>query len=214
MRTGGQRAKQLRIEAFVEAYIGPAGFHLAAAAQAAGYSGSDKQLTTRGSELLKDPLVTALIRRRIREKSGVTINEVLTLMAQHLRGDMTNLLTTEGEVTLDLEAARAGQHLGLIRRFWQRTRTYLEGRGTDARAVTETAFSIELHDRQEAAEFFARHLGMFRAERKSGRVGSSPMSIDQVIDRLIDLGVSTSKWEPELVRHYEARQAEAGEGQH
>jgi len=64
----GTASRALKVRAFVEAYVGPAGFVARDAARMAGYTGSDSQLRVRGSEFLADPAVGALIKERITAK--------------------------------------------------------------------------------------------------------------------------------------------------
>src|SRR4051812_37546931 len=148
----GRESRGFKVRAFVEAYVGPAGFVARDAARMAGYTGSDRQLCVRGSELLADPAVGALIKERITAKTGVNEDEVVQVMAGHLRADMADFLTESGPVQLDLEWARAAGKMKLVKKFTQ--------------SPTEHGpkLSIELHDAAKAAEQLGRHLGMFKVD--------------------------------------------------
>lgn len=188
----GRNSRALKIHAFVEAYVGPASFVAREAARMAGYTGSDRQLCVRGSELLADPAVGALIKERITAKTGVDEQEVVQLLASHLRVDMGDFVTATGPVQLDLERARAAGNMKLVKKFTQ--------------TPTEHGpkLSIELHDAAKAAEQLGRHFGIFKDDEVSANAFIPTM--DEMIDGLLALGIGFDRWEPGELRHYQARQ--------
>lgn len=195
-------ALEAKKQAFADAFLGAARFSVSEAARMAGYKGTPAVLSAAGSRLLRDPKVGQMIKARA-EDAGVYPVEVLALLARHMRGDMTQFVTESGEVELDLQRARNGRRLGLLRKFKQKKRQYTEGTGKAARDVTELQVEVELYDAQAAADKLCKVMGLYGKD--DGTAEDNPDDLQALIDELLRQGVRKEKWDPGLVRLYESR---------
>jgi hypothetical protein len=192
-----------RQQRFADAYLGPARFNATEAARIAGFKGKRHVLAVRGAELLRNPHVQAHL-KICADGAGAERDEVLALLARQMRGSMADFLTTEGPVRLDLERARAGQHLGLVKTLHQKRRRRICGSAANPTVIEETTIEIELYSAQEAAGLLAKALGLGRPEERTQT--TIHVSEDRIIERLLQLGIPTEKWLPGLVRRHEANQ--------
>lgn len=130
----GRRLTGLQ-RAFVAAYLGPARFNAAEAARQAGYS--EKNARYQGYENLTKPHIKAEIDRYF-EAHGVTAHEVMSTLADHMRGTVADFMEIPegGRVAiLDLDKAEQAGKLHLIKKlYW-----------------TQHGPRLELHDAQQAA---------------------------------------------------------------
>jgi phage terminase small subunit len=188
---------------FADAYLGAARFNATEAARIAGFKGKRHVLAVRGAELLRNPYVRAHL-KSCADRAGAGRDEVLALLGRQMRGSMADFLTTEGPVRVDLEAARAGQHLGLVKKLHQKRRKRIRGTGANQTGIEETTIEIELYSAQEAAGLLAKALGLGRPEEQAQK--NMYVSQDRIIERLLHWGIPTEKWLPGLVRRHVANQ--------
>lgn len=200
-RNPQERAAEQRRRAFVDALIGPAKFNLTEAARLAGYRGKQASLEQSGKRLLRHPGVLEMIHQRA-QAAGVESEKVLAVLWGHATGSMADFLTLSGDVLLDLERARDSGKLGLINKFKQTRRSYLEGQGDNAKLITEHTVTIQLYSAQQAADKLCKVLGLYGTEKDGGTL---LVDEDKLIDEHLRLGIPRDKWMPGLQRRYAAR---------
>jgi len=133
--TGKQRA-------FIDEWFAN-GFNGRRAAQAAGYAGDDRTLRNAASRLLTNANVRAEIERRWRLRNGVTPEEVESVLAAQMRGNIADLLRDD-VLMLDPDAVREHGHL------------------VESIRWTKTGVHVKLYSAQKAAELIGKTMGMFR----------------------------------------------------
>jgi hypothetical protein len=142
-------------ERFVDEYVRNGG-NGKAAAEVAGYSpASAKQI---GSQLVNNPEVRRRIDARI-ASANVQGDEVIGLLAEHMRGDITDTLPEDNEFRVRLKAAGVSH---LVRKLKYTKRT-VPRRG--AESEIEETYEVELYDAQAAGKTLANILGL---EKKPG----------------------------------------------
>lgn len=145
-------APAIRRQLFVDAYLSC--FNATEAAKKAGYS--ERSAHSAGWNLLRHPEVEAMLEQRL-QQSAMLADEVLMRLAEQARGSLDYFLSKDME--LDLDAAREGKKLHLIKKVRQKHRAQQLKSG-DVVETTET--EIELHDVQKALELLGRHHGLFQ----------------------------------------------------
>lgn len=118
------------------------------AAIAAGYS--ETTARAQGSRLLTNADIAAYIRERL-DQHAMSANEVLYHLAQIARGDMSDLIDRHGNI--DVDAARAAEKTGLIRRVKVMSIT---GEENDT-----FSSEIESYDRLKALELIGKYHAMW-----------------------------------------------------
>ena len=136
----------LKQEMFVEAYLQT--FNATKAALAAGYSSNSAR--QQGSRLLSYAHITSRIRERM-EQESMRSAEVLYHLTQIARGDMDDLLDSNGN--LDLDKARELGKTNLIRRVKNRAIS------TEQSDISET--ETEGYDRVRALELLGKAYRLF-----------------------------------------------------
>ena len=143
---------------FVDAYLQT--WNATESARRAGYGGNDTTLGAIGSENLRKPLISALVKARLAEKA-MAADEVLARLGDQARGTMEEFLHIgpNGKVKIDLaKAARAGK-LHLLHR-------YSKGKGG--------IVSFELYDAQAALVQIGKGLGVFVEKVEHSGPGGGP----------------------------------------
>lgn len=133
-------------ELFINEYLKC--FNATRAAIAAGY----KETSARdaGSRLLTNTDIHARVQERLAE-AAMTANEVLFHLTEIARGDMDNLVDTNGNP--DIVSARANNKTRLIKKIRSRSIT------TEESDINET--EIETHDRIKALELLGKAHRLF-----------------------------------------------------
>lgn len=155
-------------------------FNATQAAIRAGYSA--RTAFSIGPENLKKPLVAQAIQKEISERA-MKADEVLLRLAQHARGDLADFVDiTSVSFALDLQGAKDKGITHLIKKFRQRTTTYLsKSDSTEDREITET--EIELHDPQAALIHLGRHLKLFSDKLDVDVKGSINHTFEEMLRR-------------------------------
>lgn len=108
-----------------------------------------------GYRLLRNAEIQARIQRAI-ERAGVTPEIVSGVLAQHLLGDLADVLDDKGR--FDYEIAKERGTTGQIRKLKIKERQLFDD---DAEAFgVETTYELELYSAQDAAKIFVGVLGM------------------------------------------------------
>lgn len=94
---------------FIDARV--SGKNQTQAAREAGYSGNDDVLARRGHELARNSKIQERIARRVISAASLTADEVIGTLAEHMRGDVDDLLNEPGYVSLDAARERGVTHL-------------------------------------------------------------------------------------------------------
>lgn len=138
-------ALSYRQRIFVEKYIGEAGFNAAEAVRLAGYKCKDP--AARGSKLLSNPEVKALVDARVAEMA-MSANEILVRLTEHARGSMEDFLAIrdDGTAAIDFVKAQRAGKLHLLKKYTDSDRYGVE---------------IQLHDAQSALQLLGRAHGIF-----------------------------------------------------
>lgn len=173
-----------RHQAFAEAIVANGG-NATDAARKAGVKGTDGAVRVTASRMLTNANIQQHIQQRTREKlKGIKADadEVLFLLADHLRADMADLnecIDQDGR--LDLKKAKQMGVSNLIKKL--KTRTTATGE-----VITE----IEIHDSQAAAKGLADMMGL----KQQPRVNEEDVKrVNAELTRLVSEG-----WEPEDAR--------------
>lgn len=197
-----QISRSERIRRFAAAYLRRP--HAIEAAKEAGYTGSRGVLAVRGSELLRDPEVRAIMDAAHAEQHA-TAAEVLATMAGIMRSTPEDWLEIDenGEPRIDLGKAKRLEALGAIKKVKITKREmYAEGETVGE----ETKIEVEGYDRLAAAHHLAKTMGLFIDRREVKHQVETQADPDQIIAKLLDAGVPIECWDrlaPGLRRHYE-----------
>jgi phage terminase small subunit len=113
-------------------------------ARHAGYQGNDHTLEQVGHENLRKPEVQERIRQRLASAASLTKDEVLGTLADHMRGDLSDLFDGNGKFSLALAKANRVTHL--IKRI----------KFDDLGKVRD----IELHNQQAASKQLSKIFGL------------------------------------------------------
>lgn len=143
----------LKQSLFVSSYIASGG-NAAAAARFAGYRGSPHTLEVVGAENLRKPEIADEIRRRT-EHAAASADEVLSILTDHARGDISDVLDGNGVPSIGV--ARKRRVTRSIRKYKSITTSRRIGTETE----TETKVEVELYDAQAAAVQLGRYHGLF-----------------------------------------------------
>jgi phage terminase small subunit len=81
------------------------------AAQKAGYAGDDNVLAVTGHENLRNPKIQDRIRYRLASAASLTKDEILGTIADHMRGDLTDLFDANGKFSLFVAKENRVTHL-------------------------------------------------------------------------------------------------------
>jgi hypothetical protein len=156
------------------------GGNAAKAAIGAGYS--EKGARQAGHHLLTNIDIQARI-QRARERAGITPEIVTGVLAQHLLGDMADVLDDRGRFNYELAKERG--ETSQIRKLKIKERNLF---GAEGEAFgLETTYELELYSAQEAAKILAGTLGM----NKQAAVNPEDAArVKAEIDRLIVEGWS------------------------
>jgi len=173
-----------RHQAFAEAIVANGG-NATDAARKAGVKGTDGAIQVTAHRMLRNAKVQEHIQQRTREKlKGIKADadEVLFLLADHLRGDIADLSDCiDQDGRLDLKKAKQMGVSNLIKKA--ETRTTPTG---------EIISKIEIHDSQAAAGRLADIMGL----KQQPRVNEDDVKrVNAELARLISEG-----WEPEDAR--------------
>jgi hypothetical protein len=140
-------------EKFVEELAANGG-NATKAAKEAGYSAESAK--TMGSRLLQSPEVRKRIRERALEAAGVTADEVIGVLASHMRGDITDLLDEGG--CFDLAHVRKYGLGHLIKAITIRRETCSHPSHKGQRHAE--VLRIELHNSQTASVHLSKVMGI------------------------------------------------------
>jgi len=80
-------------------------------ARRAGYDGTEGSLRAIGHENLTKPHILQRIQKRIFSASSLTKNEIVGTLAEHMRGDVNDLLSESGFISLDKARENGVTHL-------------------------------------------------------------------------------------------------------
>jgi phage terminase small subunit len=163
------------------------------AALEAGYRGNRHTLEQIGHENLRKPEIQERIRQRLASAASLTKDEVLGTLADHMRGDLTDLFENG---KFSLAYARANRVTHLIKKI------KLDDTGT----VRE----IELHNQQSASKQLAKIFGLEQkrkdnehdAEAKRRAIlnkaaelaGKHQITPEAALDKLIDARPELKRW--------------------
>jgi len=147
---------------------------------AAGYS--EKGARVEGHRLLTNPNIQERI-QRAREHAGVTPEIVSGILAQHLLGDLADVLDDAGR--FNYEQAKARGVTSQIKKLKIKEREMFDSEGD--KAGVETTYELELYSAQEAAKIFVGTLGM---QKQPGVNPQDAARVREEIDRLITEGWS------------------------
>lgn len=140
---------------FVDFYLADPTGNATDAARKAGFTGTDESLWTTGSRLLRRAKVRHEIRRRLGNHIASS-EEVLERLTTHARGDLTDILTSEGE--FDLRHVRRSGASKLLKKLKIRKRFEKDSEG-NFQPVIEHEY--EIHDPQAALEKLGRFHKLF-----------------------------------------------------
>lgn len=164
---GGLTPRQFK---FIERYLITS--NATESARYAGFNGDDNTLAVTGNRLLRNDKIKQEIKRRL----GLSIagaGEVLELLSKHARADLTDLLNSDGEVSLS-KARR--------KRLLKKLRTKKTVRYTrDGERIEETHTEYEIHDPQAALEKLGRFHQLFPT-----RIEITANDLDAAINRAIE----------------------------
>lgn len=150
------------------------------AAIEAGYSESGAAV--RGHELVRNSNIQERI-QRAKERAGVTPEIVTGVLAQHLLGDMADVLDERGRFNYELVKERG--ETSQIRKLKIKERNLFGAEGVAL--GLETTYELELYSAQEAAKILAGTLGM----NKQAAVNPEDAArVKAEIDRLVTEGWS------------------------
>lgn len=138
-------------QVFVEHYLHH--WNASEAARRAGYS--QIAAGSIGHDLLKNTEIKAIIDARLTDLQA-SANEVITRLTEHARGDMLDLVDSDGTVDL-VKAKREGKGR-LIRKLKKHRRTFLDPGGEP---IVEEQLEIELHDAQTALVQLGKYHKLF-----------------------------------------------------
>jgi phage terminase small subunit len=163
-------------------------------AREAGYAGDDATLASVGSENLRKPQIQERIRLRLASAASLTKDEVLGTLADHMRGDMTDMFDDAGRFSL--KAARANRVTHLIKKL----------KFDDCGMVRE----IELHNQQSASKQLSKIFGLEQkrkdnehdAEAKRRAILNKAADLaqkhgitaDAALDKLLEARPDLRKW--------------------
>jgi phage terminase small subunit len=141
-----------RQRVFVELYLTL--WNATEAARQAGY----KNPNVIGPRKLVEVSTQALIKERLAPLQA-TADEVLAVLTSHLRSDISDFLDDNG--LIDIQRARAGKKLRVVKRIKQHTTRISK---TDGEDIEYHDIDIELYDAQSAADKLGKALGVFASE--------------------------------------------------
>lgn len=149
-------------QVFVQEYLMT--WNATEAARRAEYANPGQQ----GHRLLKNIEISGEIQLRIADKA-MTADEVLTRLAEHARGDMSEYIRFDAQGTpfFDLHVAAQAGKLNLAKKLKVRTRSWKEPyydptiKDIKQRDVIETSIEFELYDAQSALVHIGKHHGIF-----------------------------------------------------
>lgn len=153
-----KRVLKPRQEAFVENIVANGG-NATDAARKAGVTGTPGSLYVKAHRMLRNVKVQEEIQERTRERlKGVkaTADEVVFLLADHLRADLGELEDCFQSGKFDLKLAKKRDLSRLLRKLKVREQPSGE-------IVTE----IELHDSQNAARILGKYMGLEQQPRQN-----------------------------------------------
>lgn len=168
-------------QAFIEEYLQD--FNATRAAQRAGYRGNLNSLACMGHELLRNPNIEAIVRRRLQEKA-MCADEVLMRLAEQARADIGDFLRRredDGPLLVDLEHAERLGKLHLVKKLKHRSFHHYNRHGEVERIDVHA--EIELHDAQKALELLGKHHGLFK--EKVEHSGGLELTVDDPRDELL-----------------------------
>ncbi len=150
------------------------------AAIAAGYAKSSARVE--GHRLLANVSIQERI-QRAKERAGVTPEIVTGVLAQHLLGDISDVLDDEGR--FDYERAKKLRVTGQIQKLKIKKRDLFNAKGE--LAAIETIHELELYSSQAAAKILTGTLGM---NKQAAVNPEEAIRVKAEIDRLVAEGWS------------------------
>lgn len=167
-------------QAFIEEYL--LDFNATRAAERAGYRGNANSLACMGYELLRNPKIESVVRRRLQEKA-MHADEVLMRLADQARADIGDFLRRDGDgpLVVDLEQAHRLGTLHLVKKLKHRVFHHVDDRGNVTHV--EVRAEIELHDAQKALELLGKHHGLFKERVEHS--GELELTVDDPRDELL-----------------------------
>lgn len=152
---------------FIDNYL--ISYNATQSAIAAGYS--QNTATEIGYENLRKPHIAEAIQRRLQE-SAMSADEVLMRLAEHARGDLDDVLNSEGD--LDIKKARRAKKTRLIKKWTRKHRVFTNDEGV----TEETTDSIEMYDAQAALVHLGKHHKLFTDKQEITGKDGGPIEHD------------------------------------
>jgi phage terminase small subunit len=132
-----------------------------------------------GHRLLRNANVEEAIKCRLSE-SAMLADEVLGRLTEHARGSIGEFTRiVNGAPIFDFEAASKANKMHLIKKLKTKTRSYLEGKGEDARLVSEVDVEFELYDAQAALMHLGKHHKLFTEQQDVNLTGELHVIMDR-----------------------------------
>lgn len=158
---------------FVEAYFA-SGFNAHEAAIKAGYSKhSARQI---GAKLLSHASVARALQKRLTAKladEGMQADEVLSLLAQHARGNMEDYIDPD-TLAVDFKKAKLAKKLHLVKKFKCTTMINAE------KDIQVDTIEFELYDAQAALSLLGKHLSLFN-DKLNVTIDVTKLSDDELL---------------------------------
>jgi phage terminase small subunit len=147
-----------QMRALVDAYIGPARFHITKAAIMAGYK--ERSAYEMGSRNLKRPEVRQYLNERLSEMS-LSANQVLARLAEIANGSIEDLLDEDGN--FDFKAAKKTGKLALVKKLKRKKSTKTEpvGEGEQTAIVESDDIEFEMYSSHEALRDIGKYHKLF-----------------------------------------------------
>lgn len=172
-----------RDEVFVESYLANGG-NATDAARKAGVKGSKDYIRTAARRMITNDHILAEIQTRTRERlKGVkaTADEVVYLLADHLRADLGDLEDCFRDGKFDLKLAKKRDLSRLVRKLKIREQP-----------TGETVTEIEIYDSQGAARTLGKYMGLEQQPRQNE---DDVARVKAELAKLVSEG-----WDPEKAR--------------